>query len=560
MSKSKTKELEQIKQAHGDLRASEVVEQDAAMREAIRAAQAVENKVQKALMHLVLHKPFFGALVLRLKVEEDRRGHPTLWTDARVLRYNSEHVAALSFDHLVASLAKCVAHCALRHPFRRGSRSPQLWAKATSQVALDLLMKDGEFSFHPSAWDDVDQRFEGMSAEQVYAVLESEQPPQPKPEEQPQQSESPSPSSPKQQEKEQQGSGGSSSEGEQQGKEQQSSSASDQSPQSSEQNPKNASDTDKKSADERNSQSKGDASSDQQQGPQKDPSPDNDGSGQPPESQPPGSEQQQRDPSLEQSPGNPMGDALDAGTSGRGDEEQPESEDPQMDESCQAPMSEQEMREGEEDWECAASAAAVQAEVAGNLAAEALRKVRESFLPVVPYGEYMRMFVASLSKDDQSWSRPNRRTAASGPYLPSLRTEAAGVLVIGIDTSGSVGQRMLERFQAELQGIVAELKPERVHVAYCDAHVHAVQVIERWEPVEFDPAKLIGGGGTRFGPVFEAAHELMLSGERVAGVIYLTDLIGKFPADEPPYPVLWVQTGSSQRKAPFGEVCWMGNQ
>lgn len=571
-------ELEQMKQ-HGDPRASEVVELSQEIAEAMRRSKASAEKVQKALMKLVIDKPFFGSLALRLKVEPDRRGHPTLWTDARVLRYNPEFVYEANFDHLVAAMAKCVAHCALRHPFRRGARNPELWSKATSQVALELLMKDEGFSFHPSAWGDMDDRFSNMTAEQVYEVLLSEQPPSPSPQDQQQQAQTQQPSSSKPQQQEQQGGGGNSNEGEQQPEskgEQQSSPQSgrqgDQSasPQSSEKQPeKDAENASNTGSDERNQGSGGQAPKDQNQNGSANPDEPSNGSkktdpsgspdsGKSSSSEQQSSEEQQPGPSLADSPGNPMGDSLDAGTSGRGEEEQ-ESEDPQQDESAAPPLSEAEMREAEEDWEAAASAAAVQAEVAGNLASAALRSIRDSFQSNVAYREYLRMFVAATTREDQNWGRPSRRSQAAGVYLPEQRTESAGILVLGIDTSGSIDEAMLSRWQSEFGAVVSELRPPRIVLMYCDALVHAVQDFYPGDPIEFDPKKLIGGGGTKFGPVFQRATEMHEAGERVAGLIYLTDLLGKFPQDEPPFPTLWVQTGSRQRGAPFGEVCWIGN-
>jgi predicted metal-dependent peptidase len=53
-------------------------------------------------------------------------------------------------------------------------------------------------------------------------------------------------------------------------------------------------------------------------------------------------------------------------------------------------------------------------------------------------------------------------------------------------------------------------------------------------------------------PIFEyvADHELMPT-----TVIVLTDLYGRLPTEEPPYPVLWACT--SRVTAPFGETIHM---
>src|SRR5688572_23004061 len=117
MTKQQQQELETMK-VHGAKsgRMSEILDSETGTVERMMSS---EEKVQKALMHLILHKPFFGALIMKLQVGPDTRAHPTMWTDGRVLRYNRQYIAEVSFDHLVASLAKEVAHCALTHPYRR---------------------------------------------------------------------------------------------------------------------------------------------------------------------------------------------------------------------------------------------------------------------------------------------------------------------------------------------------------------------------------------------------------------------------------------------------------
>ena len=118
-------------------------------------------------------------------------------------------------------------------------------------------------------------------------------------------------------------------------------------------------------------------------------------------------------------------------------------------------------------------------------------------------------------------------------------------MVIAIDTSGSVDDVMLAQSAIVVNEIVDVMKPERVTVIYCDSRVKGQEVFERGDPVTL---KLVGGGGTRFQPVFDAVRD---SGEDPVCLVYLTDLDGR-AAEEPHYPVLWVTT--SNRTAPWGET------
>jgi predicted metal-dependent peptidase len=65
----------------------------------------------------------------------------------------------------------------------------------------------------------------------------------------------------------------------------------------------------------------------------------------------------------------------------------------------------------------------------------------------------------------------------------------------------------------------------------------------------------VGGGGTDFRPFF-AAVEAEQCDMHPAVCVYLTDGYGTFPAEPPPWPLLWVLSpGSLSTDAvPFGEA------
>jgi predicted metal-dependent peptidase len=132
-------------------------------------------------------------------------------------------------------------------------------------------------------------------------------------------------------------------------------------------------------------------------------------------------------------------------------------------------------------------------------------------------------------------------------YLPSLHREGVGRIVIGVDTSGSVGDEELKQFAGEISAISDQAQPEAIHVVYCDAMVNSTQEFGPSETITLEPK---GGGGTDFRPVFEWVEK---NDVLPACLIYLTDLdCTKYPASAPNYPVLWVT--DSRRTAPFGET------
>lgn len=108
------------------------------------------------------------------------------------------------------------------------------------------------------------------------------------------------------------------------------------------------------------------------------------------------------------------------------------------------------------DWQVAVAQAKQASEQRGNLPGGLARAITAIVEPTVPWQDVLREFLArSLSaRDDYSWSVPNRRYIAQDMYLPSLRSESMGEVVVAIDTSGSVGERELNAFGAELNGIL----------------------------------------------------------------------------------------------------------
>ena len=189
----------------------------------------------------------------------------------------------------------------------------------------------------------------------------------------------------------------------------------------------------------------------------------------------------------------------------------------------------------------------------GKMPAELARTIEKILDAKHPWRETLANFASVLERSEPLWRTPNRRFLASKCYLPGCRPEPSrlGEIVVVIDTSGSIEQRMLDDFATEVRGLVDAVRPETVHVLYCDAAVANVESFDADSDITFEPK---GGGGTDFRPAFEwvynnaAAPKLML---------YFTDGCGVFPDDPPPFPVMWVFNSSKHPTAPFGEsvVC-----
>jgi predicted metal-dependent peptidase len=200
----------------------------------------------------------------------------------------------------------------------------------------------------------------------------------------------------------------------------------------------------------------------------------------------------------------------------------------------------------EETWRIATAQAEATAKAMGLGAGETARAIREQVAPKVDWRDVLRRYLSAATRSDYAWSPPNRRHIARGLYLPSLRSDSLGPVVVAVDTSGSIDAATLAAFAAEITAMLDEAAPEAIHVVYCDAAVAGTETYQPGDVISLTPR---GGGGTAFRPVFD-----WIAGSDLQPVcaVYLTDLDGDDFGPAPDYPVLWVSTGSTT--APFGEV------
>jgi predicted metal-dependent peptidase len=92
-------------------------------------------------------------------------------TDGVSLFYNPDFVETLNAATLAGTLAHEVMHPALHHHVRRSGRDPKRWNVACD-FAINPLLVDAGLSLPDGVL--IDNRFRGMSAEQIYNLLESE--------------------------------------------------------------------------------------------------------------------------------------------------------------------------------------------------------------------------------------------------------------------------------------------------------------------------------------------------------------------------------------------------
>jgi predicted metal-dependent peptidase len=193
--------------------------------------------------------------------------------------------------------------------------------------------------------------------------------------------------------------------------------------------------------------------------------------------------------------------------------------------------------------------------IAGKGGGDLDRELLGLLEPKVDWREVLREYVKSIcrAKDASSWRRVNRRFLSTGVYMPSMIGERIGRVVIGVDTSGSVGQEELAEFLSEVKGIAEEVMPSQVDLIYWDSQVAAhEEYAEQDVPNIVSSTRPKGGGGTSPSCVSTYLNEQKIVPECV---IMLTDgYVGDDWGNEWPAPVLWAIVGGNDDVAPNGKT------
>lgn len=148
-----------------------------------------------------------------------------------------------------------------------------------------------------------------------------------------------------------------------------------------------------------------------------------------------------------------------------------------------------------------------------------------------------------------NWEQPDEWWTPHDFYQPQPTGRGAGWVMIWGDTSGSRGDIELSSNIAELAGILEDVNPARLTVAWCDAGIDFVDEIT--DPADLETIKARGtggGGGTSMHPVFDW---IASQGSMPDLFIGFTDGAVTFPS-QPSFPVIWAS--STDARYPYGDV------
>jgi len=172
----------------------------------------------------------------------------------------------------------------------------------------------------------------------------------------------------------------------------------------------------------------------------------------------------------------------------------------------------------------------------GNLPAEIrteLDAIAQRRKPQIDWKRTLRLFASSGYRTEVVAT--NRRMSKRFGTFPGIRIRRKQRLAVVIDTSGSIGEEVLEVFFREIYGIWKN--DAEVMVLECDADVQRA-----YDYKGKTPKAVEGGGGTSFDPALA-----WVSNPRNGpfdACIYLTDGYASEPEVRPRCPMLWVITAN----------------
>ena len=247
---------------------------------------------------------------------------------------------------------------------------------------------------------------------------------------------------------------------------------------------------------------------------------------------------------------------LDEHLDGEGDDSEGEGEDGDKSGSGKGrpKLSAEERQQIKDEIKEAVLAAAAASDGAGNLPAGVRRIIEDMTAPKMNWRELLRMQLESTIKSDYTWMRSSRKGWHLDAVMPGMKFDPMIDIAVSIDASGSMGDKMLKDFLAEVAGIMEQFPAYRIHVLSFDTQVYNPQQFDSENLDDITGYEIMGGGGTDFDCVFQYFKENEIEPKRH---IMFTD---GYPCgswgDEQYCDTVFIMHGTTSIVPPFGQFAY----
>jgi len=126
----------------------------------------------KARVDFLSRFPFFGNLLLNMKLTESSSETDTIKVNGEEMVYNPEFMASLSHEETVFIFLHETMHVACLHHIRQPKPYiHEIWQIATDYVVNDYIINLNDKTLKMPEYGIYDQQYHGLSAEKVYSLL-----------------------------------------------------------------------------------------------------------------------------------------------------------------------------------------------------------------------------------------------------------------------------------------------------------------------------------------------------------------------------------------------------
>ena len=168
-----------------------------------------------------------------------------------------------------------------------------------------------------------------------------------------------------------------------------------------------------------------------------------------------------------------------------------------------------------------------------------------------PWQLALQRWMESAAPGERTFTRPSRRESGAPDVVLPGRLRQGWLLNVVLDTSASMADD-LPRALGAIADFCDAAGVDKVRLVQCDAAVTADAFVD---PADLASYEIAGYGGSDVTP----ALEHLAGDSRTRAAIVLTDGDVGFPAETPPYDVLWVLPRASMTgfAPPYGRVVVM---
>jgi predicted metal-dependent peptidase len=192
--------------------------------------------------------------------------------------------------------------------------------------------------------------------------------------------------------------------------------------------------------------------------------------------------------------------------------------------------------------------------LAGRFGSSAPRAITDMLEVKTDWKQALAQFVTSSARgnSEYTWRKFNRRRLADDIFRPTVEDETVSEIVVPIDTSGSIGGEILNKFASELASICEACQPDRVRVLWWDTKIHGEQVFtDNYDQLRH-LLKPKGGGGTDPQCISDYLNDKKINADCM---VVLTDgYFASTPKWNVTIPTLWAVTMNNRFTAPSGVV------